>query len=40
MPYLEKASALYKKAISDEGIKITTPTQMSGEDQEIYDTVM
>jgi hypothetical protein len=40
MPYLEKASALYKKAISDEGVKTTIPTQMSDEDQEIYDTVM
>lgn len=40
MPYLEKASALYKKAISDDGVKTSIPTKMSDEDQEIYDTVM
>lgn len=40
MPYLEKASALYKKAISDEGVKPSTLREMSDEDQEINDTVM
>ena len=40
MPYLEKASALYRKAINDEGVKTTITTEISDEDQEIYGTVL
>jgi hypothetical protein len=40
MPYLEKASALYRKAISDEGVKTTIASQITSEDQEIYDAVL
>jgi hypothetical protein len=40
MPYLEKARALYRKAISNEGVKTTITSQISSEDQEIYEAVL